>query len=168
MFICCFKSYSEKATQAHQTKVNEELTATVVVSARSTFQERFSISRSNCPCWYSNFIQGGIIKITGKGLTYNLLKAFYFLPCNRHMGRYILKCIDTEMIFNIYPPMIACFTLVKCVAASFKYCQSIQVPSPCVTFSSIFSLIFFSISCSNSKLFLWFSHYIKQNVNHEY
>ena len=49
-------------------------------------------------------------------------------------------------------------TFLSSCAASRRYCQSIQVPDPVDTFSSIRSTIFFFVSSSRRRLSLWLAH----------
>ena len=52
--VSCFLFFIKTATYFLFELVNIKLTPLWVISARSTFQERFSTSASNWACWYSN------------------------------------------------------------------------------------------------------------------
>lgn len=95
-----------------------------VVSARSIFHDKFSISVSSFACWYSN----RILRVPA-----SMKYAYGYVYCSvyRHLA-------SNE-------------------AASNRYCQSIQVPAPLLTRSSILSLIRFSVCCSNCSDLEWFS-----------
>ena len=52
------------------------------------------------------------------------------------------------------PPL----TFLSSETASIRYCQSIHVPHPAVTFSSILSWILLFVVSSNRRLWSWFAH----------
>ena len=124
-----------------------------VVSACSIFQLKFSISASNWACWYSN-CKGMISDVkTVKNPLVSPNVSWGFAPCSKHMDMCIAGCIYKEIDFDLECTSIItiqgysilnisysyCLMTNLHFASSFaesnKYCQSIQVPLPLITFS---------------------------------
>ncbi len=60
---------------------------------------------------------------------------------------------------HYYP--VHSLTFLSSSAASMRYCQSIHVPHPLDTFSSIRSTIFLFVSSSSRKLSVWLAHCVR-------